>query len=279
MRTLVRLIILCATCLSLASVASAEKPADGEKKTPPGHATTDPAPAETGTEVAAPKGQEKEKAEKPDKPEKVKDKGTNGLSELVREVKAVEGAQTAMGKTVGAATLEGRVRVKQPGTEEYTELAEGAAVPVGTVVDATAGLVEIGAESADGVEQNAVVSGAVFRVDQSAAEGGVTDLVLQDGDFSACGKGEGSASTARAAAKRRAKGGQVARGLWAAGKGKFRTKGRFGTASVRGTRWATVDRCNSTTIKVFDGVVDVLNHATGKVVAVRAGERVVVPKP
>ena len=68
----------------------------------------------------------------------------------------------------------------------------------------------------------------------------------------------------------------VVRGLWAAGKGRFRTRGRFGTASVRGTRWATVDRCSTTTVKVFDGVVDVTDLITGRTTAVEAGEKHVV---
>src|SRR3712207_9385499 len=79
--------------------------------------------------------------------------------------------------------------------------------------------------------------------------------------------------TARAAAARRQGKGKVARGLWAAGKGRFRTNGRNATASVRGTRWAIVDRCNSTTVKVFEGVVDVFDKTLGKTVVVRGGDR------
>src|SRR3712207_8657333 len=47
-----------------------------------------------------------------------------------------------------------------------------------------------------------------------------------------------SKAAARTARKRTKSG--VVRGLWAAGKGRFRTRGRYATASVRGTRWATV---------------------------------------
>ena len=200
------------------------------------------------------------------------------LAAIAQGVPPVDPATTKLGETVGAATVAGGIRVKAPGADTFTQLPVGAPVPVGSVVDATEGLVQIAAEAAGGADQQAVLTGAVFKVQQAAKDKGVTDLVLRGGDFSDCGGGRGKA-TARAAGARKGKGGQVARGLWAAGKGKFRTKGRYGTAAVRGTRWATVDRCNSTTVKVFDGVVDVTDHATGETVAVRAGERRVIARP
>lgn len=176
---------------------------------------------------------------------------------------------TTLGESVAAAPSSGTVRVKLPGTEAFVDLPAGAALPVGSSVDATAGLVEIGSETATGGEQRAVVTGSVFRIDQNGAEGGVTDLTLQGGDFSGCDT-PGGKRTARAAAKKK---GTVVRGLWAAGKGKFRTRGRKSVASVRGTRWATVERCHSTTVRVFDGVVDVRDLLTGKTLTLRAGER------
>jgi hypothetical protein len=180
---------------------------------------------------------------------------------------------TAFAETVGAAPTRGRIGVKRPGRDDFVDLTDGRPLPVGTVVDATDGLVEIMSEAAPGgVEQNAVVTGGVFRIVQDRASG-ITDLRLQGGDFSACkdGDDEDDAPTARSAARRK-KGG-VARGIWAAGQGRFRTSGRNGAATVRGTRWATVDRCHSTTVKVFEGVVDVKDFGTGRTIAVRAGER------
>ena len=173
---------------------------------------------------------------------------------------------TALGETVAAEATSGTVRVKLPGSDAFVALPAGAALPVGSSVDATAGLVEIGSETADGGEQHAVVTGSVFRIDQDAQSGGVTDLVLQGGDFSGCD----DRRKARAASRRKS---TVVRGLWAAGKGRFRTRGRRSVASVRGTRWATVERCHSTTVRVFDGVVDVRDLLTGKTVTLRAGDR------
>ena len=47
------------------------------------------------------------------------------------------------------------------------------------------------------------------------------------------------------------------RRLWGSGKGSFRTKGRYATASIRGTTWLTSDRCNGTLIRVTQGAVTV----------------------
>ena len=43
------------------------------------------------------------------------------------------------------------------------------------------------------------------------------------------------------------------RRLWGDGKGRFRTRGRHGAATVRGTKWLTEDRCDSTKITVQRG--------------------------
>jgi hypothetical protein len=183
---------------------------------------------------------------------------------------------TALGQTVAAGVSQGTVRVKLPGADDFTELPAAAPVPVGAMIDATEGLAQIGSETADGVEQHAVMTGAVFRVEQDPADGGVTDLVLEGGDFDACS----TARTARkhrttARAAKRARRGTIVRGLWGAGKGRFRTRGKHSVASVRGTRWATVDRCHSTTVRVFDGIVDVKDVLTGKTVVLEAGDRYV----
>jgi len=159
-----------------------------------------------------------------------------------------------------------------PGTSTFVRLAADAPLPVGSTVDATDGLVEISSEAGpDGAEQNAVVTGGIFKIAQDAGKAGLTDLVLKGGDFTDCRQ-----VTARAAGKGK---GDVARGIWAAGKGRFRTKGRHSAATVRGTRWSVVDRCHSTTVKVFEGIVDVNDFGLGRTVQVRGGERHVAREP
>ena len=43
--------------------------------------------------------------------------------------------------------------------------------------------------------------------------------------------------------------------LWGNGKGKFRTSGKYSSATVRGTIWLVEDRCEGTLTKVTRGTV------------------------
>jgi hypothetical protein len=257
--------LACLALLSLTSVATAAAP-------------DRPSPAEAkkdGTDKPAPPGQAKENG-RDTAPGQLKEPGTPAQPKADTMLQdpgpAADPSLTQLGETVGAAPAGGDVKVRLPGSDEWTALSDDAPLPIGSTVDASEGLVEIAAEVVSGAEQNAVVTGAVFRVDQDVIDQGRTDLTLQGGDFARCDATASRAKARAAATRKRTKSG-VVRGLWAAGKGRFRTRGRYGAASVRGTRWATVDRCSSTTIKVFDGIVDVTDLITGRTVAVEAGEK------
>jgi hypothetical protein len=88
------------------------------------------------------------------------------------------------------------------------------------------------------------------------------EMALQGGDFNAC-----DATGARAAQKSS----KVVRSLWASGKGRFRTKGRYATATVRGTKWQTSDQCDGTLTTVAEGAVNVNDLRRKRIVLVRAG--------
>ena len=270
MRALARLLLACLATLSLASVATADGPESRDqraKERKPAKALKD-----------APKGQAKKDGEEPGSAPPLHPLG--GPPGLLKEPGTPANPEhTKLGETVGAGAASGTVLVRAPGETAFRPVEAGVPVPVGSLVDATQGLAEIRSEATGGVEQNVVVGGAVFRVDQPAARQGLTDLVLTGGDFSQCRKGKGPVARAAGKGRGKPKGGQVARGLWAAGKGRFRTRGRYGAATVRGTRWATVDRCLSTTVKVLEGVVEVEDFGTGEVVEVEAGERHVARGP
>ena len=62
------------------------------------------------------------------------------------------------------------------------------------------------------------------------------------------------------------------RRLWGNGKGAFRTRGRYASATVRGTIWLTEDRCTTTLIRVRSGRVDVFDLVRRRHVTVRAGQ-------
>jgi hypothetical protein len=62
------------------------------------------------------------------------------------------------------------------------------------------------------------------------------------------------------------------RRLWGNATGRFRTRGRYAAATVRGTRWLTIDRCNGTQVIVTDGVVSVFDLVARRTVLVSAGQ-------
>jgi hypothetical protein len=99
----------------------------------------------------------------------------------------------------------------------------------------------------------------IFKVSQT---GGVTTLTLTE--KLDCTKKSGAA---RASAKK-----PKTRKLWGDGKGKFRTKGTYSAATVRGTKWLVTDACTTTTTKVTEGTVDVRDLVRKKTVLVRKGK-------
>jgi ferric-dicitrate binding protein FerR (iron transport regulator) len=62
------------------------------------------------------------------------------------------------------------------------------------------------------------------------------------------------------------------RRLWGDGSGSFRSRGRYSSATVRGTVWLTEDYCNGTLIKVQEGAVTVRDLVKNKTVTVTAGK-------
>ena len=69
------------------------------------------------------------------------------------------------------------------------------------------------------------------------------------------------------------------RRLWGTGHGRFRTRGRYAAATVRGTTWTVEDRCHSTVTKVLEGIVAVRDLVTAALTNVHAGGRLRVAAP
>ena len=62
------------------------------------------------------------------------------------------------------------------------------------------------------------------------------------------------------------------RRLWGDGKGKFRTKGRYSAATVRGTKWLVQDGCRYTRTRVTQGVIAVRDNVRKRTIIVRKGK-------
>jgi hypothetical protein len=172
------------------------------------------------------------------------------------------------GEAVVVEAERGTVTVMQEGTNEFAELADGAAVPVGSLVDATKGTVRLISEAGDDT-QTVLVRDGKFEVRQSENGSGITDLVLRGGDFSVCERAQSAGRSERRRPRR---------SLWARDRGgKFRTRGLNSVATVRGTTWRTTDTCRGTTTTVFAGSVLVRELRTGRRAVVRRGQRYLAP--
>ena len=167
--------------------------------------------------------------------------------------------------------VSGTVLVQKPGERAFSQLRRRSKLPVGTTVDVTNGVVRITFATAPediatyGPTQTGEFWGGQFRFFQ-AATGSLVDVILT-GDQPACDSG------AQTSAKTKGKKKSESRFVWGKAKGRFRTTGNNGAATVRGTYWYTEDRCDGTLFRTREGRVDVKDFGRSETVQVKAGER------
>ena len=161
--------------------------------------------------------------------------------------------------------VSGEVLVKLPGASEFVPLLEARQIPFGSIVDTKRGRVRICTADAAGKVQCAEFFGGRFKLLQHRAKKPVTELVLVGGSFRGCPK-----PARRAATSSRLRKSSTVRKLWGDGKGTFRTRGRYASATIRGTRWLTADRCDGTLVRVAKGSVTVRDLVKRKSRVVRA---------
>jgi hypothetical protein len=113
-------------------------------------------------------------------------------------------------------------------------------------------------------------SAGVFAALQSRS--GLTTLPLKGSSFSPCARASGT--KASAALSRR-----TIRRMRANASGRFRTSGRYSAATVRGTIWETVDRCDGTLTKVNRGVVVVRDFRKRRNITLPAGKSYLARAP
>jgi Ca2+-binding RTX toxin-like protein len=169
------------------------------------------------------------------------------------------------GRTVAVTVKKGHVFVVRPGGQS-TPVDPTKPLPVGSVLDTTKGTLTLTAASdLAGKTQSADFTGGTFAVAQKRGKVMTTELQLRGGDFSKCGAVP-SRATARAASKRRV------RRLWGSGHGRFTTRGRNSSATVRGTVWSVEDRCDGTLTRVERGSVLVKDLRTRRTKLIRKGQ-------
>ena len=172
-----------------------------------------------------------------------------------------------LGKRVVVEVVSGTIRVRRK-NGKFRALRAGESIPVGSTIDATKGKVRLtSAANRTGATQSAVFYQGQFVVTQTRAAKPITQLAL-NGKLSCATKKKKASTSAKKKVRR----------LWGDGKGRFRTRGKHGAATVRGTKWLTEDRCNGTLVRVKRGKVAVRDFVKRKTVVVRKG-RVYVARP
>lgn len=169
-----------------------------------------------------------------------------------------------IGRQVDVSPVRGTVLVALPGGH-FAPLTGGQQIPVGATVDTRHGTVSLtSAANLAGATQNGDFSGAVFKIVQQRAAKAVTELRLAGGSFAACTRAR-RASAARSLPRR------TVRSLHGSARGRYRTSGRYSSATVHGTDWTVTDRCDGTLTSVRQGAVLVNDFRRHRTITVRAG--------
>ncbi len=165
-----------------------------------------------------------------------------------------------------------------PKGQGFIPLTEARQLPTGTQVDSRRGTIQLVAASpSHGKDQTGNFGGGIFGIaqDRTGLTKGLTMLSLLEGAFTgaptytSCPRADRDDASARAARVSP----KVLQTLHASDNhGKFGTKGRYSSATVRGTAWTISDRCDGTLTSVQRGTVLVSVFATRKTIELHAGQ-------
>lgn len=175
-----------------------------------------------------------------------------------------------LGRTVNVEEVRGTVLVRLRGGR-FVPLSDAQQIPTGSLVDTRRGTVRLtSARDRGGNTQSGNFTGGIFQVAQSGrrADKGLTELRLKGSSFASCANRPAGGGRAKAAGLSR----RTIRRLRSNASGRFRTRGRNSSATVRGTVWETIDRCDGTLTRVRRGRVAVRDFKRRKTVLVRAGK-------
>jgi phosphodiesterase/alkaline phosphatase D-like protein len=178
-----------------------------------------------------------------------------------------------------------------PKGQGFVPLTQVRQVPIGSEIDSTRGTLNLFVNNGKTHHtQRAHLKGGIYKVTQVSRgpHKGLTTFTLKEGaftgapSFSACtAKSKTAAETASVPhGKKPSLSSKILQTLRASDNGgKFQTKGKYSSATVRGTDWGVMERCDGDLTVVHRGVVDVLDFHTRKTVTLHAGQSFFAPAP
>jgi hypothetical protein len=183
-----------------------------------------------------------------------------------------------IGQTVNVRKVAGNVKIQLPrgtsasrakvlglppaATNRFVPLSEALSVPVGSTLDTRRGTVRL---LSAGLAQrnNSSYNGASFR-------GGVFGVSQRGNNPLTTLTAKGNLGCKSGRARRSGVTAARTRSLFGSGRGRFRTRGRRSSATVRGTEWVQKDSCSGTLTVVRQGSVVVRDVAKKKPIVLRA---------
>ncbi len=178
-------------------------------------------------------------------------------------------APPALGRSVSADVVSGTIRVRLPGSSGYAVLDDVGSLPLGTTIDARDGVLALSTALPGGGAQTGTFWGGTFGVRQDRGTGMTHLMVRRPAGCAVRAAGRVAESFGK---KRRRRAPQ--NDLWGSDSGgRFSTHGANSAATVRGTRWLTVERCDGTLTRVVSGRVLVRDLRTGRRVMLTPGRQ------
>ncbi len=206
-----------------------------------------------------------------------------------------------LGKTANATPVSGAVFVKAPPGKSlniagdaragaaagpgpgFLRLTAASQIPVGSEINSLHGSLKLATATAkQGTTQSGMFRGAIFKLTQATRgpSKGLATLSLVESAFKGAPayakcKRAGKATDASAAALSS----KVLQLLRASAHGKFRTRGRYSAATVRGTIWTVADRCDGTLTHDVTDSVSVTDFVRHKTIVLHAGQSYLAKAP
>jgi hypothetical protein len=222
---------------------------------------------------------------------------TYGPNESFTTLKDPPPPPPVLGKSVNVSLVSGHVFIEPPpgkslGTAGdsaalskgtgFVPLTEARQIPTGSEIDALHGSLKIVSNSGKvGKTQTATLAGSVFKVTQarSGISKGLTNFNLVESafqgapSFNLCKAKKAGDATAASLSS------ETLELLKVSGHGKFRTTGRYSSATVRGTAYTVADKCDGTLTHVLRDTVTVDDFVRHTTILLHAGQSYLAKKP